>query len=302
MKHTQLYQGLHTALITPFLNEKIDFHSLEVLIQRQIEAGVQGITLLGSTGEGATISFHERQKLLQFARKLIPQTVAFIGGCGTSNTIDTVQQIQIAEEARVDAHQIVTPPYNRPTQEGLYRHYEALYQSSTRDILIYNIPGRTACSLTKETVNKLFELDRIRGIKEGSENLSFTMDLITIANNKKTILCGDDLLALPYMSLGAHGLVSVISNLFPKTVVELIGYLKQGEYEKARKIHYLLKPFIQTCFVETNPAPIKYMLSKITTVKNTLRLPLVPISQESAQKIDSLFTTINPTTSLQEIL
>ncbi len=282
------YSGVHTALITPFKNGLIDYKALEILIADQISASIQAITLFGTTGEGPTISLLERKSILAAVRKWIPKETLLISACGTSSTQETIEQAKIGEEFGCNALQIVTPPYNRPSQEGLYRHFESLHNSISLEILLYNIPGRTGVQLEKETIQRLFDLNRIVGIKEASGNLSFLMEIVQIAReygNKIAVLTGDDLYTLPAIQLGADGVVSVLSNLFPKKVEEFFSAALSRD-ENASKMHYNLKPLIECCFFESNPSPIKYMASKNSWIKNEVRLPLVPVSKETEKRID----------------
>ncbi len=290
-EHGKKYAGVHTAIVTPFHNGKIDYESFEKLIVKQVEASIASIAIFGTTGEGPSIPFHERREILHFARKYIPHEISLISGCGTANTEETIMQANIAEECGCTALQVVTPPYNKPTQEGLFRHFEAIHTRTNLDIILYNIPGRTCSSLEKETIQKLFNLDRVRGIKEATGSMATLMDVIEIARkyeNKITVLSGDDILALPSIALGADGVMSVISNLLPNCTQKLIHAALEGNFESAKKLHYQMKPLIQSCFFETNPIPIKYMLSQIGLVKNEFRLPLVPISHETSLKIDAV--------------
>ena len=284
--------GVYTALVTPFHTDgSLDYGALERLIQRQVQARVKCITLLGSTGEGATVPLHERRELLKKARKMIPSTTLFFSGCGTSSTHETIQQIEAAEGAGCDGLQIVTPPYNKPSQEGLYSHFKTIHDSTALDIFLYNIPGRSACAIELDTMKRLFELKNIKGVKEATGSMPILMDVLEAREQflgKITVLIGDDVLALPAIALGADGVMSVVSNIAPKMMIELTDAALNGDLKTAQTLHFKLKPLVQACFFETNPTPTKYILSKMGHIHNSCRLPLVPVSRLTENKIDTL--------------
>ncbi len=305
MKNTELLKtiketsnkrsGVYTALVTPFNeNGAIDFEALEQLIARQSSAQIRCITLLGTTGEGATITLDERKSLFKKARSLVPSSTLLFSGCGTSSTQETIAQAKIAEEMGLDGLQISTPPYNRPSQEGLYSHFNAIHDATNLEIFLYNIPGRSACNLEIDTLKRLFELPRVTGIKEASGSLPALMEVVDLASKwdgKITVLSGDDLLALPSISLGAQGVMSVASNLLPHTMTKLVGSALAQDFEVAKAIHYQLRQFFNSCFYETNPTPMKYMLSKLGLMQNCCRLPIVPVSQATEKRIDSVLSS-----------
>jgi 4-hydroxy-tetrahydrodipicolinate synthase len=283
-------QGLFTALITPFKNEgsELDLDAFRKLVQRQVDAKVEGIVLMGTTGESATVTLNERKQLIKEAKKITQGKVLLMAGCGTNDTLSTIEQAKISEEAGAEALQIVTPPYSKPSQEGLYLHFKAIHDSVQLPIFIYNIPGRTSVNMDVATIKRLFALERMAGIKEASGNMQQLVDVIeTLKGRPCTILAGDDSLALPAIALGAHGVMSVLGNLLPKKMKALVDAALMNDLQKARSLHYELKSIMQACFVETNPVPIKYMLGKVLSLNDTVRLPLAPLTEKSRSLIDT---------------
>ena len=286
-------QGLFTAVITPFSKDgsEIDLVAFRNVIDRQVKARVEGIVLMGTTGESATVTLEERQCLIHEAKAITQGKVLLMAGCGTSDTATTIIQAKKSEEAGAEALQIVTPPYNKPSQEGLFLHFKAIHDAVSLPIFIYNIPGRTSVNMEIATIKRLFELERIAGIKEASGNLQQLADVIEALQDRScTILAGDDSLALPAIALGAHGVMSVLGNLFPHKMRALIDAAIKGNLHQARTLHYELKSIMQACFVETNPVPIKYMMAKTISMNDTVRLPLAPLTDKSRALIDSVLT------------
>lgn len=288
-------QGLFTAVITPFSKDgsEIDIAAFRTIIERQVNAGIEGIVLMGTTGESATVTLDERHCLIQEAKALTKGKVLLMAGCGTSDTTSTIIQAKKSEEAGAEALQIVTPPYNKPSQEGLFLHFKAIHDAVSIPIFIYNIPGRTSVNMEVATIKRLFELERMAGIKEASGNLQQLTDVIEALKDRScTILAGDDSLALPAVALGAHGVMSVLGNLFPRKMKTLLDAAIKGNMHQARALHYELKAIMQACFVETNPVPIKYMMAKIISMHDTVRLPLAPLTEKSRALIDSVCAKI----------
>jgi len=285
--------GLYTACVTPFTEDgKLDLDSFKALVQRQVSAGAQGIVIAGTTGESPTISEQEKKQLIECARNITDEKTLVMAGCGTNSTIASVEQARSAEQAGAQALQVPTPSYNKPSQEGLFLHFKTIHDAVSTPIFIYNVPGRTSVNIEPKTAKRLLELERCAGIKEASGNIVQCMDVVSVLkqqNSPRTLLSGDDLLALPFIAIGAHGVMSVLSNLLPQTTQKLIQAALKGNMEEAKQLHYLLKPFIQACFIESNPTPIKYMLSLFGLCDAACRLPLAPLSSSSKQTIDTLF-------------
>jgi 4-hydroxy-tetrahydrodipicolinate synthase len=283
-----MIEGVFTALITPFneegsLNEK----GLRILLEKQIQAQVHGIVLLGTTGEAPTLKDPEKAKILKIARACIPPSIKYIVGTGTYSTATTIEATKQAYDAGADAALVVTPYYNKPTQEGLFKHFEALALSTCLPLIIYNIQGRTAQNLQTETLKRLLAFKNIVSVKEASGQISQMMDVIASAKNHKefSILSGDDNLTLALMALGGHGVISVLSNLIPEKIVSLYQACKNNDWEQARALHYALLPLFKGAFIETNPAPIKQLMAWHDLPSGYCRLPLSPLSEASLKQL-----------------
>ena len=280
------FTGAYTALITPF-NKKddLDEEGLISLIQRQIKNHIDGIVILGTTGEAPTLLKDEGKKILEIAKKECAGKTSLIVGTGSYSTKQTIENTLSIAHDGVDAALIVTPYYNKPSQEGLYLHYKAITEATDLPIIIYNITGRTAQNLQTDTLQRLLEFPSIVGIKEASGNISQINDVIALVREERpdfSVLSGDDALTLPLMALGGDGVVTVIGNIYPEEVKIMLEAIAMGNYELAREIHYLLLPAVKMAFLETNPVPIKAMHQLYGLPGGKCRLPLCELSEENA--------------------
>lgn len=278
-------QGLYTALITPFTKgDKLDEKGLKLLLQRQIEAKVDGITLLGTTSESPTLTDNEPAKILSIARSMIPKQIEMMVGVGSNSTQHTIDNIKKAEKAGADSLLAVVPYYNKPSQEGLYIHFKAIAAATKLPILLYNVPGRCGQNLAPQTVQRLFPIKNIVGIKEASGNISQIIELIAAAREHRpgyAVLSGDDGLTLPLMAAGGDGLISVLSNLLPKEMKAYVASLEKGDYVQARDLHYKLQPLFVAEFIEGNPTPIKTAMTLSGLPAGPCRPPLGPLTAAS---------------------
>lgn len=285
------FKGLYTALITPFTDEDhLDEEGLNVLIQNQLIAHVDGIVVLGTTGEAPSLTENEKDRVIEIAQKKCEGKTSLIVGTGSYSTKKTIENTLKAEHAGADAALIVTPYYNRPTQEGLYLHFKAIAEASTLPIILYNIPGRTGQNLHLDTLKRLLDIPSIKGIKEASGNISQINDVIGLVKSMRpdfSVLSGDDALTLPLMALGGDGIISVISNILPNEVKSLVDSMNLGDIISAREIHNTLMPYIRMAFLETNPIPIKAMHGLLQMPSGKCRLPLSELSNENRQKIET---------------
>lgn len=289
-------KGLFTALVTPFRNDEINWELFDILFQRQIDAQVDGVVLMGTTGEAPTISTEERTLLVRRAVEQAQGRTLVIAGIGTNSTKTTREQAKNAAAAGANALQLVLPSYNKPTQEGLAAHIRSIHETTSLPLCLYNIPGRTGVNLLPKTLGSLQDCTRIVAIKESSENLPQMMDIYESAPFIR-LFSGDDLLFLPTTSIGGVGVTSVISNLLPKTMKKLVNWALQGEVQQAKELFYKIKPLIQACFFETNPGPIKTMLALAGFDVGPPRLPLVPVSDATKAKLQLLL--LNSTSLLE---
>jgi 4-hydroxy-tetrahydrodipicolinate synthase len=280
------FTGTYTAIVTPFKNGKLDEPALERLIKTQIKSGVDGIVPVGTTGESATLDYEEHIHVIALSVKCAASKIKVIAGTGGNSTKEAIYLTQCAEKAGADASLQVAPYYNKPTQEGLFQHFHAVACSTHLPIILYSIPGRCGIEIGVDTVNRLaHDSVNIVGIKEAGGNSDRVSQLRAALGHKFTILSGDDSLTLPFMSVGAHGVVSVASNVIPREVAHMVRAYSSGNTSLALKLHDKFYPVFKDLFIETNPGPVKAALSMMGLMEDELRLPLVPISAASREKL-----------------
>jgi len=287
--------GVFTALITPFDAEgNINEEGLQSLIRRQIESGVDGIVPLGSTGEAPTLSSDEQETIIKIAREETPHSTPLMIGTGSYSTAQAIEYTQRAKDLGADMALMICPYYNRPTQEGLFRHFQAVAEAVNIPIVVYNQPGRTGVNLQTETLKRLIDIPTIIGIKEASESISQISEQIEMARVRRpdfSIMSGDDGVCLPLMALGGHGVISVLSNLLPTDVKNLCNAAAAGDFKRASEMHYHLWPLIRAIFIETNPIPIKAAMDMCGLPAGPCRLPLCPLSVDNTSRLQSILTS-----------
>lgn len=280
------FAGAYTALVTPFRGERLDEEALERLVETQIQAGIDGLVAVGTTGESPTLSMEEHVRVIELCVRYARGRKPVIAGTGANATTEAVDLIRAAEDVGADAHLQVAPYYNKPGQEGLFRHFLTLAESATKPILLYNIPGRCGVDIAPETVHRLAEAtDRIVGIKEAGGNVERVSQLGQVLPPDFTILSGDDSLTLPFMAVGARGVISVASNLIPGEVARMVRRFNDGDARAALALHQRFYPLFKVLFIETNPAPVKAALALRGLIQEELRLPLTPVAEASRQRI-----------------
>ncbi|MBI1336694.1 MAG: 4-hydroxy-tetrahydrodipicolinate synthase [Phycisphaera sp.] len=272
--------GAFTALVTPFHHGQVDYDRLTEQVQFQIKGGIDGLVPVGTTGESPTLSHEEHRKVIEHVVKIAKASgkVQVIAGAGSNATSEAVELTRHAARVGADAALSVNPYYNKPTQEGLYRHFMAIADAGDIDIVLYNIPGRTGIALTPQTVARLAEHPRIVAIKEATGSLDVASEIAALCGDKIDILSGDDSLTLPLMSIGGKGVVSVISNLYPDRVKALTSAALAGKWDKAREHHLALFPLCKAMFIETNPIPVKTAMAMMGRDTGELRLPMCEMS------------------------
>ena len=282
-------KGTGVALVTPFdASLKVDFSSLEKLIEHCIPNGVNYLVSLGTTGESATLNKTEKEQVLQQTRDIINGRVPLVAGFGGNNTQQIVDDIQHFDLRGVDAILSVSPFYNKPTQEGICKHYEKVANSTSLPIILYNVPGRTGSNISAETTLRLaHDFENIVAIKEASGDLSQCMEIVNNKPDDFLVISGEDLLTLPMISFGMDGVISVVANAFPKEYAEMVRLALKGNYQSAAKLHFDLMKIIQLLFVEGNPGGVKAALEILDICKNHLRLPLAPISHRLNAQLKS---------------
>jgi 4-hydroxy-tetrahydrodipicolinate synthase len=280
-------RGVFTAVVTPFRDGAIDEPALRKLLVEQIEARVAGVVVLGSTGEAATLTAAERERVVALGVETCAGSSTQVWvGTGTNSTQTTVELTRQAEEAGATGAMIVAPYYNKPTQEGLFRHFSEVARATELPLILYNVPGRTGVHVSPETIARVHALGRTAAVKEASGSLDQVSEIRSLCDI--TVLSGDDSLTLPMLAVGAAGVVSVVSNLFPRPLVRLVDAGLAGNFDTARTWHFRLMPFFKGAFLETNPTPIKMLLSLVGKSTPDVRLPLVPASAATREKLAAL--------------
>src|SRR5690242_658877 len=279
------FRGSFTALVTPFKNGSLDEAAFRALVNWQITEGTHGLVPVGTTGESPTLSHDEHNKVVEWCVEQARGRVPVIAGAGSNSTAEAVELSQHAEGAGADAVLVVTPYYNKPTQEGLYQHFKAINDAIGIPIIIYNIPARSVIDMSVDTMARLFECKNIAGVKDATANV------VRVSQQRATIgpefnqMSGEDGTALGFMAHGGHGCISVTSNVAPRLCAEFQNACLKGDYAGALKLQDKLMPLHQNLFVETNPAPAKYALSVLGRCDDTVRLPMVSLSDASKAKV-----------------
>lgn len=281
------FTGLGTALVTPFKKDgSIDEAAVKRLVRRQVDAGVHFVSPCGTTGEAPTLSRAEKRRVVELVVEEVNHKVPVLAGAGGYNTNEVVELVRDFERAGCDGVLSVTPYYNKPTQEGLFRHYKEIADCTALPIILYNVPGRTGVNLEPQTVARLADLRcGIIGVKEASGNIVQMSEIITSVPDDFVLLSGDDPIAVAVMAIGGRGLISVASNAAPAEMVQIIELAEKGDFAAARRLHHWLLPFILVNFVESNPIPLKAAMAAMGLVEEVYRLPLVPPSAPAREKI-----------------
>src|SRR5581483_207600 len=281
-----MFRGTFTALVTPFRDGRIDFAAFEQLIENQIAAGITGIVAVGTTGESPTLSHQERQELVRVSIATARKRCLVLAGTGSNATQHTVADTEMAEELGADGALLVAPYYNKPSQEGLFRHFTTIARATSLPILLYNIPGRCGVDIAPDTVTRLAsECSNVVSIKEASGSVDRVSELRARLPKAFTILSGDDSLTLPFMSVGAVGVVSVASNLFPSEVCALVKAYECGDVKLAFNLHRKMFPLFKDLFIEPNPVPVKTALAWRGQMSSEVRLPLCEMSDANQTRL-----------------
>ncbi|MBN2403274.1 MAG: 4-hydroxy-tetrahydrodipicolinate synthase [Spirochaetes bacterium] len=277
-----MFNGVYTALVTPYKNGKIDYKALEKIIEMQINGGIDGLVPMGTTGESPTASFDEHKDFVKRVVNLVGKRVKVIAGTGSNSTEEAIHLTKSAQDSGVDGALLVNPYYNKPTQRGLIAHFEAIAKSVSIPIILYNIPGRTAVNFLPESIHELLKrVNNIAAIKEASGDLAQMMKVIELCGNKLTLLSGDDNLLLPVLAIGGKGVISVASNFLPADVKKVVSLYNDGETEESGNLFYKILPVMRALFIETNPIPVKAAMEMLGYCSSDVRLPLVPLSDEN---------------------
>jgi 4-hydroxy-tetrahydrodipicolinate synthase len=280
-----MFKGAITAIVTPFKNGQLDEAAYRELIEFQIKSGIHGIVPCGTTGESPTLSHAEHKRVVETCIDQVKKRVVVIAGSGSNNTAEALELTKHAQAAGADAALMITPYYNKPTQEGLYQHYKTVASQTKIPIVVYNVPGRTSVNLLPETVARLAELPNIVGLKDATGDLKQGCKTLELCGDKITVLSGDDFTTLPLMCMGGMGGISVVSNVVPADMAGMCNAFFKGDLAKARELHYKMWPLIEAMFFETNPVPVKTAVKMMGKITGEVRQPLWVMSTANEEKL-----------------
>jgi len=289
-----MFEGSIVALITPFKGGEVDYQALENLIEFHINNHTDAILVCGTTGESPTLTFEEHKRVIEEAVRIARGRIKIIAGTGANATHEAIELSTHAQRVGADACLLVAPYYNKPTQEGLYRHFKAIAKEVSIPIILYNIPSRTGVEIAPETIHRLVkEHENIIGSKESTPNMDRISELKRLLGDNFIILSGDDSLTLPMMALGAKGVISVANNIMPREVKQMVDYALKGDFKKAREMHYYLYELFKVLFIETNPIPVKTACWALGMCEKEFRLPLCEMKPENERKLISVLKAYN---------
>jgi 4-hydroxy-tetrahydrodipicolinate synthase len=286
LERKTMFTGTYTAIVTPFKNGQIDAAALERLIKSQIKGGVDGIVPVGTTGESPTVNYEEHLEIIALSVKFAAGKIKVLAGTGGNSTSEAIYLTKEAEHAGADGSLQVAPYYNKPTQEGLFQHFREIARTTSLPIVLYSVPSRCAVEIGVDTVKRLAQACKnIVGIKEAGGNVDRVSQLRAALGSSFEIVSGDDALTLPFMAVGAQGVISVASNVAPREVSQMVKAFAAGQTKKALQLHQKLYPLFRDLFIETNPVPVKAALAMMGIVEEEYRLPLVPMSAENRKTL-----------------
>jgi 4-hydroxy-tetrahydrodipicolinate synthase len=280
-----MFKGSIVAIVTPFNKGKFDEKAFCKLIEWHISSGTNAIVPCGTTGESATLDYDEHYRVIEVAVRTVNKRVPVIAGTGANATDETIMITKKAKKLGADAALLVSPYYNKPTQEGLYRHYKAVAEAVNMPIVLYNVPGRTAVNILPPTVARLAEVKNIVAIKEATGDMKQVSEVIRLCGDRIAVISGDDFTTLPLLALGGVGVISVTANIAPKEVSDMCRLWHERKHNEARKLHYKLEPLNTAMFIETNPIPAKTALAMMGKIKEEFRLPLCEMSDANKEKL-----------------
>lgn len=287
-----MFSGIYTALITPFKGDKVDEKAFQDFVAWQVAEGVHGVVPCGTTGESPTLSYEEHSRVIELCVEVAKGKVKVMAGTGANNTEEAIMFTRHAQKIGADGALVVTPYYNKPTQEGLFQHFKAIHDASDIPIVVYNIPGRSVVDIKDETFERLAALPRIVGIKDATGDLARVSSLRARVGNRFNLLSGEDITAVGFNAQGGQGCISVSSNVAPKACAAVQNASLSGDFKKALSLHEPLVPLHQVMFCETNPSPVKYAVSKMHKLAPNVRLPLVMPSADSCARIETVLRAL----------
>ena len=280
------FRGAFVAIVTPFIDGKLDEQGLKDLIEFQIAGGTHGIVPCGTTGESATMSHAEHRRVVELTVKTVAGRVPVLAGTGSNSTSESIELTRAAKEAGADGALMITPYYNKPSQEGLYQHFKAVAEAVDIPIILYNVPSRTAVNMLPETVARCAQIANIVGVKEATADLNQISQVIRLCPKGFAVMSGDDFTSMPTVMIGGTGVISVTSNVAPKDMAAMMDAALAGDIAKAQELHYKLLPLMQAMFIDTNPVPAKTSLAMMGKIKSGLpRLPLYKMNEANEDKL-----------------
>jgi 4-hydroxy-tetrahydrodipicolinate synthase len=282
-----MFTGVMTAIVTPFRGDAVDEESLRKLVDDQIAGGIDGIVPVGTTGESPTLTFEEHIRVIKVVVEAVRKRVPVIAGTGSNSTREAIELSEAAQKVGADGLLLVTPYYNKPGQDHLYRHFKAVVDAVPLPTVVYNVPGRTGCDLLPDTIGRLCDLPAVVGVKEATGSALRAAQVLAKVGDRMAVLSGDDATAFPLYALGAKGCISVVSNVAPREMSAMWDAAVAGDWKKARELHYKLLPLSEDLFIEANPVPVKAALSMMGRIADELRPPLYPLSAANREKVRS---------------
>jgi 4-hydroxy-tetrahydrodipicolinate synthase len=287
-----MFKGVITALVTPFRGDAVDEEALRRLVDEQIRAGIDGFVPVGTTGESPTVSVEEHIRIIKIVVEETRKRVPVIAGTGANSTREAIELTREARAVGADGTLQVTPYYNRPTQDGLFRHFKAVADAAELPIVVYNVPGRTGCDLLPETMARLCEVPLVVGIKEATGSAQRAAQIIARVGDRMVVLSGDDATAFPLYALGAQGCISVVSNVAPADMAAMWDAAAAGNWQKARELHYRVFPLSEGLFIEANPIPVKAALAMMGKITDEIRAPLYPMAGANREKVHKILADL----------
>ncbi len=285
------FRGAFVAIVTPFIDGKLDEQGLQDLIEFQIAGGTHGIVPCGTTGESATMSHAEHRRVVELTVKTVAGRVPVLAGTGSNSTSESIELTRAAKEAGADGALMITPYYNKPSQEGLYQHFKAVAEAVDIPIILYNVPSRTAVNMLPETVARCAQIANIVGVKEATADLNQISQVIRLCPKGFAVMSGDDFTSMPTVMIGGTGVISVTSNVAPKDMATMMDAALAGNIARAQELHYKLLPLMQAMFIDTNPVPAKTALAMMGKIKSGLpRLPLYKMNEANEDKLKKVIT------------
>lgn len=280
-----MFQGSMVAIVTPFRNGAVDAESLGKLVEFHVAAGTDGVVPCGTTGESATLSHREHEQVIRIVVEAAAGRMKILAGTGSNNTDEAITLTRFAKQAGADGALLITPYYNKPMPEGLYRHFEAVARAVDIPLVLYNVPGRTSLNMLPETVARCARIPGVVGIKEATGSLTQVSKVIELCGPDFAVLSGDDFTVLPLLAVGGVGVISVTANIVPADMKAMIQAFREGDLATARKLHYKMWPINEILFMETNPIPVKAAVALQGKIADELRLPLSPLSDANREKL-----------------